>query len=169
MLMDLTRLPRKDLNRIHPLHDLENKRQNILFKTNFTHQILTFLMALMLSGCDPADTREFNVSLAGGEWQLSAVINEIDPLATECGFQADPLNGKLREGGLVASWRRKLRPNDENTRIACFVFFDSKTNSGKVQLILFPGNKLPDDAVKMFEDLKTRLPKLGVVIHSIKK
>jgi hypothetical protein len=118
----------------------------------------------MLTSCDPADIRQFAVQIPGGASQAGKLINEVDPIVSRYGFSPDPFNGKNTQGHIAAAWRKKVHTSDEATRLACFMDFDQCTNILTVRVILFPGAKLPTDAIAMFNELKDLTVKKGILI-----
>lgn len=123
--------------------------------------LVVLLASTNLTSCDPADIRDFTIRVPGGERQADELAKEINPILLRNGFYSDFSHVTSSQGELIASWRKKFHPNDETTRIACFVFYNRSSNVVRAQLILFPGTKLPADTIRMFEELKLYIKKKG--------
>jgi hypothetical protein len=110
--------------------------------------------ASLIIGCDPADIREYTIPIKG-EKDIQVIVSKINAIAVRHGFAAGDNNGIVQKDGSFAAWRRKLNAEDESTRIALFLYFDSNKNTCRGRLILFPGSKLPPDSIEMFSELKS--------------
>lgn len=124
------------------------------------HLVLCVLSALLLS-CDPTAVRSVNIKVPGGRAEADEIVKKLGKAAEEHGFHKRMLGSRPEFAHYIASWTSKVSKDEEFTRLACDVAFDSEVNMLNIKIILFPGLGLPKSALALYEDAKAILAEGG--------